>query len=97
MGMIKRSLHERMEKSFLVKHEWTYYNYVDNPEVWDYDRPYYKFRLCSITGRLEFQDTHCLGLNPPEYVSSWDAVGRKPRFTKDETGTWCITNMKELE
>ena len=28
-------------------------------------------RTCSVCGKTQSQDIHCLGLNPPEYVYTW--------------------------
>lgn len=29
-------------------------------------------RQCSICGKKQIQDIHCLGLNPPSYVTRWN-------------------------
>lgn len=31
----------------------------------------YLHRRCRICGKVQHQDVHCLGLNPPEYVKTW--------------------------
>lgn len=28
-------------------------------------------RACTRCGREQYEDVHCLGLNPPEYVRTW--------------------------
>lgn len=29
------------------------------------------YRKCTICGKTQQEDKHCLGLNPPSYVSTW--------------------------
>ncbi len=38
-------------------------------------------RTCQRCGKMQEQDTHCLGLNPPEYIKSWHNI-EPPKFEK---------------
>lgn len=73
--------------------DWRYFNEVI-PESWDYDRTYYEYRWCINTNKLQKFQTHCLGLNPPEYVGNWQTIQGKPyiRFDKEKS-TWIITKI----
>ena len=31
----------------------------------------YATRTCSCCGKKQYEDVHCLGLNPPEYYKQW--------------------------
>ncbi len=33
-----------------------------------------EIRVCKKCGKTEKLDIHCLGLNPPEYVESWQEI-----------------------
>lgn len=80
---------------FFTPKDWKYYNYVPNPEMYEYDHPYYKYRVCTKTGTLQHQDVHCLGLCPPTYVNKWYNTHKKPKlfyrggvWVVDEKGTF---------
>ncbi len=76
------------------KHSWKYYNRKDDPEIWDYDRSYYQYRICQNTGDVEECITHCFGLNPPMYDKSWYKRAGKPVMTKTELGEWYVSRIK---
>lgn len=33
-------------------------------------------RTCSCCNKLQHQEIHCLGLNPPEYITTWRTVNQ---------------------
>lgn len=42
-----------------------------------------RIRVCKKCGKTEKLDTHCLGLNPPEYVESWHEI-KKDSWRKED-------------
>lgn len=42
-----------------------------------------RIRVCKKCGKTEKLDTHCLGLNPPEYVESWHEI-EKDSWRKED-------------
>lgn len=32
----------------------------------------HKRRICNKCGKIQVQHRHCLGLNPPEYINTWN-------------------------
>jgi len=58
--------------------------------TWDYSQAQYDseideelgisavqgFRICEKCGKLQIEDRHCLGLNPPQYVTSYSNLRR---------------------
>jgi len=81
---------------FFKRKDWMYFNEVICPEWWYYDRDYFEYRWCKNTGKLQKFVPHCLGLNPPEYVSHWITIKGKPclRFD-DKKNQWVITKIIE--
>lgn len=41
-------------------------------------------RRCTMCDKHQFRDEHCLGLNPPTYVYSWDTY--KPTYRHTSSG-----------
>lgn len=64
----------------IVPKEYEYFNYVEDPDWYEAEFPYHKYRLCKNTGKFQKLESHCLGLNPPEYHTSWATLTIKPRF-----------------
>lgn len=60
-----------------------------------------KCRICTKCGKLQEQEVHCLGLNPPKYIRDWlnvskideDAHG-KARIVVDGAGALMVYNEK---
>ena len=67
-------------KKLLTPKDWEYFNYVENPEWWEAESGYYRYRVCKNTGDFQYNSIHCLGLNPPEYVQQWLTIIGKPTF-----------------
>ena len=44
-----------------------------HPEVVEVDA----VRMCKRCGKMQKEDYHCLGVNPPQHISEWFDVGTK--------------------
>lgn len=65
---------------WFTPNDYEYFNYVDDPSWYESEFSYHKYRLCKNTGKFQKLESHCLGLNPPEYYTQWITLTRKPHF-----------------
>ncbi len=79
--------------------EWEYFNRVECHRPALYPDVHYKYRYSKVLDQWQYADIHCLGLNPPEYITTWYNIdfGEDKIRMKYVGGCWYLVDSTVLK